>query len=81
MIKAIFETTNFNFTAYGATEKDAMLVLKKGLKQHGKNCNLPNDWVSQYTYSGKLEMDDVGFVSIEINKAYRDDQLLKGFSK
>ena len=79
MFKACFGTRNFNFSAYGATKEDALKALKKGLTQHTKDYNLPSDWWKEWTCEGLLDEDSVIYREIEINKAYRDNELLKNF--
>jgi hypothetical protein len=77
MFKACFGTRNFNFSAYGATKKDALKALKKGLTQHAKDYNLPSDWWKEWTCEGLLDEDCVFYTEIEIGRAYRDSELLK----
>ena len=79
MFKVCFGTRNFNFSAYGATKEDALKALKKGLTQHTKDYNLPSDWWKEWTCEGLLDDDSVIYHEIEINKAYRDNELLKNF--
>lgn len=80
MIKALFETRNFYFSAYGATKEDALKALEKGLAQHTKDYNIPSsDWWKEWTSEGVLDDDSVIYHEIEINKAYRDNELLKNF--
>ena len=70
MIKATYESPNFTFTAYGQTTSHAINALKKGLDQHTKDYDLDNDWWKRFE-------NDIYTEYIELNKAYRDSELLK----
>ena len=71
IVKASFESINFAFEAYGETENDAVNILKRGLDQHTTDYGLDVGW--WHKYSG-----DIYVQQIELNKAYRDGELLKG---
>jgi hypothetical protein len=70
MIKASLDTTHFSFTAYGQTTSHAVNALKRGLDQHTTDYGCDNGW--WHTYS-----DDIVVEYIELNKAYRDSELIK----
>ena len=70
MIKAWYQTRNFEFTAYGEDTSKAVKALKKGLIQHAKQYALDADWWKEFE-------DDISTASIEVNQAYRDDELIK----
>jgi hypothetical protein len=70
MIKATFESPNFTFTAYGQTTSHAVNALKRGLDQHTTDYGLDVGWWHKYS-------EDIVVEYIELNKAYRDHELLK----
>jgi hypothetical protein len=70
MIKASFESPNFTFTAYGQTTAHAVNALKRGLNQHTKDYDLDADWWHKWE-------NDIYTEYIQLNKAYRDSELLK----
>lgn len=70
MIKATYESPNFTFTAYGQTTAHAVNALKRGLNQHTKDYDLDNDWWKRYE-------NDICIEYIELNKAYRNRELLR----
>lgn len=69
MIKAWYQTRNFEFTAYGEDTSQAIDALKKGFDQHAKQYNLNADWWKEFE-------NDICTASIQVNQAYRDDELL-----
>jgi len=74
--KAMFDSRNFQFEAYGENETLAKEHLKKGLNNHAKQYQIPNDWWHEY---GR----DIYVVEIEIgrpdfNSCYRENELIKG---
>lgn len=70
MIKATYESPNFTFTAYGQTTAHAVNALKRGLNQHTRDYDLDNDWWKRFE-------NDIYTEYIELNKAYRDSELLR----
>lgn len=70
MIKAWYQTRNFEFTAYGEDTSQAIDALKRGFDQHAKQYNLHADWWQEFA-------DDICTAPIQVNQAYRDDELLK----
>ena len=70
MIKAWYQSRNFEFTAYGEDTFQAINALKRGLDQHAKQYGLDADWWKEFE-------DDISTAHIQINQAYRDDELLK----
>jgi hypothetical protein len=70
MIKATYESPNFTFTAYGQTTAHAVNALKRGLDQHAADYDLDADWWHKYA-------NDITVEHIQLNKAYRDHELLK----
>ena len=71
MIKATYESANFTFTAYGQNAEDAINTLKGGLNQHAADYDLNTNWWHAYEA-------DICIEHIELNKTYRDSELLKG---
>jgi hypothetical protein len=70
MIKATYESPNFTFTAYGQTTAHAVNALKRGLNQHTRDYDLDNDWWKRFE-------NDIYTEYIELNKAYRDSELIR----
>lgn len=70
MIKATYESPNFTFTAYGQTTAHAVNALKRGLNQHTKDFDLDADWWKRFE-------NDIYTEYIELNKAYRDSELIR----
>jgi hypothetical protein len=70
MIKASLDTTNFSFSAYGESESHAVNALKRGLDQHTTDYGCDVGW--WHSYSNDIVVQD-----IELNKAYRDYELIK----
>ena len=66
MFKALFDSRNFSFEAYGETEKVAIDSLKVGLTNHAKQYDIECDWWHKY---------DGDFYTIEIHcgSCYRDN--------
>lgn len=71
MIKATLQTANFEFVAYGQTVAHAVNALRRGLVKHGEQYDLSADWFSQYE-------GDIYTMYFDLNKAYRDNELIKG---
>ena len=70
MIKASYQSPNFTFTAYGQTTTHAVNALKRGLDQHTTDYGLDVGWWHKYS-------EDIIVQHIQLNKAYRDNELLK----
>jgi hypothetical protein len=70
MIKAWYQSRNFEFTAYGQTTAHAVNALKRGLDQHTKDYDLDPDWWHRFE-------NDIVTEYIQLNRAYRDSELLK----
>jgi hypothetical protein len=70
MIKAWYQTRNFEFTAYGQTTAHAVNALKRGFEHHAKQYALDADWWKEFE-------NDISTAHIQLNQAYRDDELLK----
>ena len=74
--KAIFDSWNFQFEAYAENETLAREHLKKGLNNHAKQYQLPNDWwheLANDIYTKEIEIGSPSF-----NSCYRDGSLIKG---
>jgi hypothetical protein len=72
--KAILDSRRFHFEAYAINETLAKEHLKKGLNNHAKDYQMPNDWWHEYG-------NDIYVVEIEIgrpdfNSCYRDNNLI-----
>jgi len=70
MIKAWYQTRNFEFTAYGEDTSQAVNALKRGLDEHAKQYGLNADWWQEFE-------NDICTAPIQLDQAYRDDELLK----
>jgi len=70
MIKAWYQTRNFEFTAYGEDTSQAVNALKRGFDQHAKQYGLNADWLQEFE-------NDICTAPIQLDQAYRDDELLK----
>jgi hypothetical protein len=66
MFKALFDSRNFSFEAYGETEKVAIASLKVGLTNHAKQYDIEPDWWKQYE-------GDIFTVEIALGSCYRDN--------
>ena len=66
MYKAMFDSRNFSFEAYGETEEVAIASLKVGLTNHAKQYRIEPDWWE--VYSG-----DIFAIEIECGSCYRDN--------
>lgn len=64
-------TRNFDFEAFGATEKEAGDALTHGLRKHAEQYHLPRDW----WYDFKL---DIASNHISLPSAYRGPELIVG---
>lgn len=47
MWRAEYQSKHFCFEAYGETEEETRAYLLEGLRTHGKQCGLPDDWFHQ----------------------------------
>jgi len=70
IVIAIYESTNFTFTAYGESETHAINTLKRGLDQHTTDYGLDVGWWHPYA-------NDIYVQFIEVGKTYRDHESLK----
>ena len=48
MYKAMFESRNFSFEAYGTTQENAIKALKKGLSKHGRDYGVGSNWWKEF---------------------------------
>jgi len=69
MIKASYQSANFYFEAYGITTNHALNALKRGLSNHAKQYGIEDNWWFE---------NDIVIRYIEMNKAYRDNEMIKG---
>jgi hypothetical protein len=74
--KAMFDSRNFQFEAYGENETLAKEHLKKGLGNHAKQYQIPNDW--WHEYGGDIYVIEIQIGSPSFNSCYRDNELIKG---
>jgi len=74
--KAILDSWNFQFEAYGENETLAKEHLKKGLNNHAKQYQIPNDW--WHEYSGDIYTVEIEIGRPDFNSCYRDNELIKG---
>lgn len=66
MIKAIFETPNFNFESYGNSKKEAKELLKKAWKKHSEQTGADPDYIKDYE-------EDISFTTVKVGCTYRDN--------
>jgi hypothetical protein len=62
---ATLDTRNFSFDALAPGRDEAWGILIQGLKRHGKEYQLPDDWFGQYLASIEVR-------TVETGIAYRD---------
>jgi hypothetical protein len=74
--KAMFDSRNFQFEAYGENETLAKEHLKKGLNNHAKQYQIPNDW--WHEYGGDIYVIEIEIGRPDFNSCYRDNELIKG---
>jgi hypothetical protein len=74
--KAMFDSRNFQFEAYGENETLAKEHLKKGLNNHAKQYQIPNDW--WHEYGGDIYVIEIQIGSPSFNSCYRENELIKG---
>ena len=74
--KAMFDSRNFQFEAYGKNETLAREHLKKGLRNHAKQYQIPNDW--WHEYGGDIYVIEIEIGRPDFNSCYRDNELIKG---
>ena len=60
---AIYESANFEFSAFGRTKGEAMKAIRKGLKKHTDQYELERGWFCP---------DDIFALPYELGHAYRD---------
>lgn len=59
---ASLDTQNFNFTAYGSSNNEAMLAIKQGLATHAEQYGLDFDWYFE---------EDIIYQEVALGHAYR----------
>lgn len=69
MIKALYESRNFTFEAYGETTEEAFDALTTGLSNHAKQYGIEDFWWFE---------DDIVLSEIKLNHAYRDSEEIRG---
>jgi hypothetical protein len=74
--KAMFDSRNFQFEAYGENETLAKEHLKKCLNNHAKQYQIPNDW--WHEYGGDIYVIEIEIGRPDFNSCYRDNELIKG---
>ena len=74
--KAMVDSRNFQFEAYGENETLAKEHLKKGLNNHAKQYQIPNDW--WHEYRGDIYTVEIEIGRPDFNSCYRDNELIKG---
>ena len=74
--KAMFDSRNFQFEAYGENETLAREHLKKGLRNHAKQYQIQNDW--WHEYGGDIYVIEIQIGSPSFNSCYRDNELIRG---
>jgi hypothetical protein len=74
--KAMFDSRNFQFEAYGENKTLAKEHLKKGLNNHAKQYQIPNDW--WHEYGGDIYVIEIQIGSPSFNSCYRNNELIKG---
>ena len=70
MIKAQLDTSHFHFEAYGVKPKQAFDALLAGFERHAEQYGLDEGW-------WRDSIGDIYVTNIELNCAYRDNELLK----
>lgn len=70
--RAKLETPNFVFEAFGATANDAYKAMDEGLRIHGEQFNMPDNW--WYGYYECFAATRV----IVLGQCYRDGDPLRG---
>ena len=69
MYTARLETRNFYFETFGASKKDAIKQLKKGLTMHGKQCGIELNWWNDYA-------EEISTLEIKTGIVYRDNEII-----
>jgi hypothetical protein len=72
--KAIFDSRNFSFEAYGETETLAIEHLKRGLNNHAKQYGLEKNW--WHEYGGDICAYEIKIGTPAFNSCYRDNELI-----
>lgn len=76
--RAYYDSRNFSFEAYAATQAEAHAILLAGLKEHGKQYKCEPDWFMFNDVSNRGdEFDGIEIDEYEIGKAYRDRDLIR----
>ena len=68
--KAVLDTRNFCFEAYGPTKEDALKSLQKGFEIHAIQMGLKPDWWTAFE-------DGLVIQSFEMETPYRDREVLR----
>jgi hypothetical protein len=68
--KAYYDSRNFSFEAFAATEQEAHAILLAGLKEHGKQYKCEPDW---FMFG---DVDGIEVVEYDLGKAYRDCSII-----
>jgi hypothetical protein len=68
--RASYDSRNFCFEAYAATQAEAHAILLAGLKKHGKQYKCEPDW---FMFG---DADGIEVVEYEVGKAYRDCSII-----
>jgi hypothetical protein len=68
LYRAFYESTNFDFEAFGWSEKEALDSILKGLRMHTKQYDCDSDW---------FEKDEICVLPFLIGKPYRDKSELR----
>lgn len=68
MWRAVYESRNFSFEAFGTTEDEAREVLLDGLNIHADQYGCDSDW---------FHSEDIFVEKIESGRAFRDHQPLR----
>lgn len=66
---ARYDSRNFSFEGFGATEAEALQALHKGLKRHGKEYGCAPGW---------FYPEDIFVREIRLGAVYRDRDLMIG---
>lgn len=72
MYKAIYDSRNFTFEAYGETEKVAIASMKVGLRNHAKQYGIELDWFEPY-------IGDIYTVEFALGSCYRDSEKINQY--
>ena len=65
--RATYESSHFEFEAYGLTSSEALKALKAGLEKHTEQYDLERGWYSK---------DDLNIYTFELGVPYRDTDVI-----